>query len=228
VTAPPAPHRAPILAAQTWRSNAELIETARDLGYIGARVLDPTYGRGTWWKNWRPDELVAHDIKLDGVDFRHLPDDGLFDTAVFDPPYIPQGGRETSTLAPVSPEHHDEFGRRRPDFLHRYGLLEVPSTNRELRELIDAGITELGRHVRRGGTLLVKCMGYVNGSQYKPMPRWVANHAETVGFVQIDELVHLRRPGPQPPRDIQRTARRNYSLLLVFRQTAQPTQEKLL
>lgn len=198
-----------IVAAQRWKNNAELIETARDLGYIGKRVLDPTYGRGNWWKSWRPEQLVAHDLILDGVDFRELPTEGLFDTVAFDPPYIPQGGRATSTLN-IDPGDTISF-------IDRYGLRHGPSTNNDLRELIRAGVESFASVIIQRGTLLVKCMSYVNGSAFRPMPRWIANDAEALGFVQIDELVHLRTPGPQPARDVQRTARRNYSMLLVFR-----------
>lgn len=198
-----------IVAAQRWATNAALIETARDLGYIGARVLDPTYGRGNWWKLWRPDELVAHDLILDGVDFRQLPAEGLFDTITFDPPYIPQGGRGTSTL---NTDPGDTIS-----FIDRYGLRHGPSNNKDLRALIHDGMTSFAGVINRRGTLLVKCMSYVNSGAFQPMPRWIATDAEALGFVQIDELIHLRHPGPQPARDVQRTARRNYSMLLVFR-----------
>jgi hypothetical protein len=163
------PVLAPIVAAHRWANNAAMIETARDLGYVKGRVLDPTYGRGTWWKKWRPAEIVMHDLKLDGVDFRKLPDDGLFDTITFDPPYIPQGGRETSTLGEAGSSGH---------FLDRYGLVDVPSTNEGLKAAL--------------------------------------------GYVQVDELIHLRHPGPQPARKEQRTARRNYSQLIVLRWPSAP------
>ena len=209
----------PIVAAQAWKRNSDLIETAAALGYIGPRVLDPTYGLGNWWKTYTPIELVAHDWKTDGVDFRTLPDEGLFDTVAFDPPYIPQGGRATSTL---NAEPGDTV-----TFIDRYGLRNGPSTNRDLRALISAGLASFTGVLVQRGTLLVKCMSYVNGSAFQPMPRWIANDAEALGYVQIDELVHLRRPGPQPLRTVQNTARRNYSLLLIFRWPHAPREREL-
>jgi hypothetical protein len=189
-----------IVAANAWTNNAAMIETARDLGYIHGRVLDPTYGRGKWWTNWRPDELVTHDLKLDGVDFRNLPADGLFDTITFDPPYIPQGGRPTSTLD-----------------LDRYGLVTVPTSNAALRALVAAGMASFLEHTTPRAHVLVKCMSYVNSGAWRPMPRWIANDAEELGYAQVDELVHLRHPGPQPAHPRQLHPRRNYSMLLVFR-----------
>lgn len=197
-----------IHAAHRWKCNADLVETCRDLGYITGRVLDPTYGKGNWWKSWRPDELVTHDLRTDGVDFRDLPADGLFNAVTFDPPYIPQGGRATSTLH----KNGQAVG-----FLDRYGLHDAPRTNDDLRRLIADGMAEFRRHLAPRGVVVVKCMSYVNGGRLRFMPRWVANDAEALGYLQIDELIHLRHPGPQPHREHPRHLRRNYSMLLVFR-----------
>lgn len=78
-------------------------------------------------------------------------------------------------------------------------------------------MAEAFRVTAPGGTLLVKCMSYVTSGAWRAMPRWVANDAEEIGYRQVDEFVHLRSPGMQPPRLTQRTARRNYSQLLVFK-----------
>ena len=62
-------------------------EIAR-LGYLNGHVVDVTYGRGVFWKRFRPEKLTTHDLKLDGVDFRNLPHpDGAFDASVIDGPY---------------------------------------------------------------------------------------------------------------------------------------------
>jgi hypothetical protein len=45
----------PIMAAQTWPSNADLIADVARFGYLqGEVVIDVTYGRGTWWNRYRP------------------------------------------------------------------------------------------------------------------------------------------------------------------------------
>lgn len=199
-----------VLAAQAWPNNAALMETVRDLGYITGTVLDPTFGRGNWWRNWRPDGLIAHDLKTDGVDFRNLPEaTSSIDTVTFDPPYIAQGGRDTSTLADV-------------EFLDRYGLDDVPSTTDAVTDLIEAGAREFHRVLRPDGILLLKCMNYVNGGRYRTAAYDALDRTRKVGFTLIDELVHLRRPGPQPKRPRQLTARRNYSMLFVLRRDRRP------
>ncbi len=215
-----------ILAATAWPTNGALLADVHRLGYLRADdvVLDPTYGRGRWWTDWRPAQLIAHDLVLDGVDFRRLPEEtGTVDVVAFDPPYIAQGGRATSTLA----GGHDEFGRRRADFLDRYGLYDVPKDVAGVIELMAAGIAEFYRVLRPGGLLLVKCMNYVTSGRYRRSAYDVLAHAELLGFTLVDELVHLRRPGPQPQRDYQHHARRNYSLLFVLRRDARPWQQQL-
>src|SRR3546814_9896510 len=118
----------PVLAADTWRTNADLIADVARLGHLRPewRTVDPTYGRGLWWQSWRPGELVTHDLRLDGVDFRDLPhDDDSFDAVAFDPPYVSVGGRKTTGMADL----HD-----------RFGLTDAPTSPAGLQELIDDGL----------------------------------------------------------------------------------------
>lgn len=166
-------------------------------------VLDVTYGRGKFWSDYRPADLRTHDIAIDGVDFRALPEaDASIDVVVFDPPYIAQGGRDSST---------------QPDFLDRYGLYEVPRTHDELRELIAAGIGEAVRVLVPKGRLLVKCMDYINGGRYRQGRHEVVEAAQEAGLVQVDEFVHYSGSGPQPKRLRQVHSRRVHSFLCVFR-----------
>lgn len=165
-------------------------------------VLDVTYGRGLFWTDYRPPILVAHDLAVDGVDFRHLPDlDGSVDVVVFDPPYIAQGGRATSMI---------------PDFLDRYGLVDVPKTTREVDLLIWGGMSEARRVLRPGGRLLVKCMDYISGGRYVQGRHVVVGYAADLELVQVDEFVHYSGTGPQPPRTRQLHSRRAHSFLCVF------------
>lgn len=185
------------------RSNAVLLAEVARL-WIGPDdvVLDVTYGRGNFWLKIRPANLVTHDLAVDGVDFRNLPEaDRSVDVVVFDPPYIPQGGRTTSTV---------------PDFLQRYGLVTVPRTTTELDEYHVAGIKEAARVLKPKGRLLVKCMDYVNGGRYVTGRHTIVAAAHTAGLVQVDEFVHYSGRGPQPVRDRQLHSRRSHTFMCVF------------
>lgn len=85
-----------VLAVRRWPTNGHLIADVARLGYITTedRILDPTYGKGVWWRRWQPDVLVGQDLAAskgapDGLaDFTDLPyDDRSFDVVAFDPPY---------------------------------------------------------------------------------------------------------------------------------------------
>lgn len=165
-------------------------------------VLDMTYGNGMFWTHYRPQQLIRHDIRSDGVDFRALPEvDSSIDVVVFDPPYIAQGGRETSTM---------------PEFLDTYGLTESPRSVAESQELIAVGIAEAARVLVGGGRLFVKCMDYINGGRFVKGRHHVVTAAESCGLVQVDEFVHHSGSGPQPDHQRQLHSRRTHSFLCVF------------
>lgn len=193
-----------ILAAEKWTSNADLIADCAELGYLRSDwlTLDPTYGRGNWWKKWRPDQLVTHDLKLDGVDFRRLPElDNTFDAITFDPPYVAPGGRRTSSVS---------------DFNDRFGLHSTPATPALLQVLINEGLAEMHRVLKPKGFLLVKCKDYINGGRLFMGTHKTLTHALELGFECVDRLEHLAGTGPQPPNRRQVHARRNFSTLFVL------------
>lgn len=197
-----------VIAAHRWPSNAELIEDCARLGYLKDEwtVLDPTFGRGVWWKRWQPNLLIAHDQAIDGTDFRSLAyPDGFFDAVAYDPPYVCKGGRATTTM---------------PEFQERYGMTDAPSSPAELQALINDGLTEMRRVVRVGGMVLVKCQDYVSSGRLWPGTHLTLTHALTLGFHLIDRLEHIGSPRPQPGGRRQVHARRNLSTLFVLRAVA--------
>ncbi len=186
-----------VLAAYAWPSNAELIADVASL-YLDPEVptLDPTYGRGIWWKTWRPVTMVAHDIAtLDGVDFRSLPHgDGEFRQIAFDPPYVCVGGRETTGMADL----HD-----------RFGLTNAPKTPDGVQQLIYDGLDEMYRVLARKGILLVKCQDYVTSGKLWPGTHLTLNYALTIGLSLVDRFEHIAGVRPQPSGRRQVHARRN-------------------
>lgn len=188
-----------IHAATAWPTNAHLIEACADLGYLNADwpTLDPTFGKGTFWRRWAPTSLTCHDLKFDGVDFRNLPHpDGQFQAITFDPPYKLNG----------TPSGTDE----------RYGV-DVAATLNERHQLMFDGLDECVRVLAPSGTLLVKCQPQVASGRVWWQDRMMAERAEKHGLRHVDTLVMLTRPRPQPGGRRQVHARRNYSTLLVLR-----------
>lgn len=186
------------------KSNGPLLAAAAELWIEPTDlVVDVTYGLGRFWTVYRPSRLVAHDLFVgDGVDFRELPEaTGSVDVLVFDPPYIAQGGRETSTVK---------------DMLSRYGLHGAPKSVRELEGLIEDGIAEACRVLAPRGRLFVKCMDYVNGGRLVLGRHHVVATAMANGLEQVDEFVHHSGVGPQPKRPVQLHSRRAHSFLCVF------------
>jgi hypothetical protein len=171
-------------------------------------VVDMTYGEGLFWTHYRPERLVAHDLIVDGVDFRNLTEaDGSVDVAVFDPPYVSAGGRSTTTIA---------------DFYRRYGLKDAPKTPAALRDYIAAGMAEGARIIRPGGRLMVKTMDYVSSGRMQWGRHHVVETALALGLEQVDEFVHHSGAGAQPKENLdgsprrQVHSRRAHTFLCVF------------
>ena len=188
-----------IVAAHTWGSNADLITQAcLPLGYVHASrpTLDPTYGYGSWWTGFRPDDLRAHDLDpdkspLEPADFRDLPySSEMFRCIAYDPPYVSVGGRDTSGTG----EHLD-----------RYRLVDAPTTPAELQDLMDAGASEMARLLavwdpKHPSYLLYKAQNYIsNGSFWDGIYR-VCDHAKKIGLRQVDQFEMVGRTGAQPRR----------------------------
>ena len=208
-----------ILSVINERRNGPLIAAAASLWIKpDDLVVDVTYGRGRFWTDYRPANLVCHDIDPrlgDGVDFCELPeDDESVDVVVFDPPYISVGGRNTSTV---------------PDMLDRYGLEDAPTSPEELSELIACGISEAHRVLKRGGKLFLKTADYVTSGRYYPGHFYALNFAlmplgrDLPMYEMVDEFVHFSGTGPQPLTNRDGTPRRQihsrraHSFLTIFK-----------
>lgn len=205
----------PILAAHAWPTNGALMADISRLGYlrVDAPTLDPTYGKGNWWTEFRPDVLLRHDINPDkapdGVmDFRALDyPDGRFEVVVFDPPYVAPGGRKTSTIK---------------DMHAAYGMDDAGKSPADVQHDIDVGLAEMVRVTRRRGRVLVKCMNYTSGGKLWPGVHNTVNTGWSLGLRLEAEFVHETGLGPQPTENldgtprVQRRPRNNYSTLLVF------------
>jgi hypothetical protein len=198
-----------MLSVDHWNTNGELIADVWKM-YVEPRwpeprCMDVTYGRGKWWTHVDPPQLVKHDIRIDGVDFRSLPhDNGTFDAVFFDPDYIAPGGRKTSTI---------------PDFNDRYGLKPEYETPYSLEWLwIFPGLSECLRVTDNHGLVFIKCADYITSGKLWRGVEHITLEGERHPYVKLyDKVTHVSGTGPQPGGRRHLHARSNSSVLLVFR-----------
>lgn len=196
----------PVLAVDLWHTNGHLIADIARLGYLQRELptLDPTYGRGVFWRIWKPDTLVVHDLKLDGVDFRRLPEDNeSFPQVVFDPPYKLNG-------TPVLGAQDERYGTDAP-----YESIY------EDAHLMHQGFLQCVRVLAPRGTLLVKCQDQVVSGKMAWQTDWYTSWAHDlrhhVKLRKVDRFDMLGGGRAQPPGRRQVHARERPSTMLVFR-----------
>lgn len=206
----------PLPASVQTGTNADLIWTVAPL-YLTGSVLDVTYGEGKWWDRFTPNPFTFHDLhKIDGVDFRALPEaDSSIDTVCFDPPYVISG---TNSSARLGGEFQDRYG------IGLHNLPDMPNHgtgNSAFEEMIVGGLLESIRVARRW--VLVKCMEFSQGSHVHPsksfhdIPHLVTSAALAVGCVKHDQIVHHTGSGPGGHNIFEaKRARRHHSYLIVF------------
>lgn len=199
----------PLVQSVIRGSNADLIAAVAPL-YLTGSVLDVTFGRGGWWRIFQPEQFTSHDLAIDGVDFRALPElDHSIDAVCFDPPYI-------STPSNEPEQRHSRIRRTYSDL---YGLT-AGVTEPERFAMMRDGMIECARVART--FLLVKCCDAVmlgNRGQLTLGHVEVLQHAETLGLVVHDLIVHNTGPGPGGHNiETPRRTRRAHSYLVVLKQ----------
>jgi hypothetical protein len=166
-----------VFALGKWKTNGEMIHRAVvPLGYLRQtwRTIDPTWGLGTWWTDWRPGDLVGSDLDAaksptgTSVDACNLPHpDESFDAVVIDGPYKLSG-------TPDIPD--GRYG------IHDY--VSPPSRHGLIMAMMDEGC----RVLRPGGVMLVKCQAQVSSGQVWWQPRIFAEHGERISLTHEDQF----------------------------------------
>lgn len=185
------------------QTNGPLLAAAAQL-WIGPNdvVIDVTYGKGNFWTRYRPEHLITHDLAIDGVDFRQLPEaDASVDVVIFDPPYIVTG----EATQPSPQQLHDA-----------YGLIGGNYSIPDLKELFAAGMKEGTRVLKPKGRLFVKCMDFVTSGRLVLGHHHVVSTGLALGLEQVDEFIHNSGVGPQPEGRRQVHSRRAHSFLCIF------------
>lgn len=174
------------------------------------RILDATVNVGRFWRRSdRPH--VGLDINL-----RFRPDvlgdnlampfrDDCFDAVVYDPPHIPNQGRD-----------------RQKDFNTRFGLVVKSSKENgyNLSHLFGPFLQEAYRVLAPEGLLYAKISDYVHNHRLQWAHIDLVNAATSSGFVPCDCIVKVRKePIVDPKWQVAHHARRRHSYWVVFRKS---------
>ena len=174
------------------------------------RILDATVNAGRFWagSKW---PVIGLDI-----DPRHRPDvcadntrmpfrDGCFDVVVYDPPHIPNQGKD-----------------RAKDFNTRFGLVlkASPEQGYNFSHLYPPFVREAYRVLNKEGVLFCKVADYVHGHRFQWAHVELVNAATTAGFTACDCIVKVRKgPITDPRWKNAHHARRRHCYWVVFRKS---------
>ena len=165
-------------------------------------ALDPTYGRGGFYKHGIPMPAVASDRELvEGInariDYTGLPiKDESVQSVVFDPPFIIK----------------DNSSRMR---MIKFGSFINPD-DRQLSYLL--ATMEMYRILRPGGILVFKCQDDTFNHKFMPVHIQVYNVAISAGFRPEDLFVLVTNSRPRSWNTVhQEHARKFHSYFWVFK-----------
>jgi hypothetical protein len=173
-------------------------------------ILDATINAGRFWRGSRR-KVIGMDI-----DSRFGPDiladhcempcaDGSFDVVVYDPPHIPNQGKDRSK-----------------DFNDRFGLvLKSPAeSGYNFTHTFRPFLKEAFRVLRGDGVLFCKIADYVHGHRFQWAHVELVNAAAEVGFTACDCIVKIRKgPITDPRWKKAHHARRQHCYWIVLRKS---------
>lgn len=193
-------------------TDAELLERMLDFypKTQPRRILDATVNAGRFWAGSRRP-VVGLDL-----DPRYRPDvcadhtrmpfgDDCFDVVVYDPPHVPNQGRD-----------------RAKDFTTRFGLVlkASPAQGYNFSHLYPPFVREAYRVLRPEGVLFCKVADYVHGHRFQWAHVALVNAATSAGFTACDCIVKVRKgPITDPRWKTAHHARRRHCYWLVFRKS---------
>lgn len=199
--------------ASVWYGDdAELLEKLLDFypKKRPRRILDATVNLGRFWRSSNRS-VIGMDIE-----FRHRPQvvadntrmplrDATIDVVVYDPPHIPNQGKDRSK-----------------DFNTRFGLvLKSPKENGyNFAHLYPPFVREAYRVLRPEGILVCKITDYVHGHRFQWAHVDLIQAATGIGFCPCDCIVKVRKGPIMDPRwKKAHHARRHHCYWLVFRKS---------
>ena len=192
--------------------DAELLD--RMLAFYPAesprRILDATVNAGRFWRGSDHkvvglDIIHSHQPHVVG-DNRLMPfADACFDAVVYDPPHVPNQGRDKSK-----------------DFNDRFGLTLKAGRDQgyNLSHLYPPFLAEAHRVLRQGGVLFCKIADYVHNHRFQWAHIDLIAAAKEVGFTPCDCIVKVRKgPIASPKWKNAHHARRHHCYWIVLRKS---------
>lgn len=173
-------------------------------------ILDATINEGRFWRG-STRHIIGMDINPQVspdivADHTAMPcKDESFDVVVYDPPHIPNQGRD-----------------RTKDFGDRFGLVVKSPAERgyNLTHTFRPFLGEAFRVLRKQGILFCKIADYVHGHRHQWAHVEVINAAVEIGFTACDCIVKVRKgPITDPRWKTAHHARRQHCYWLVFRKS---------
>ncbi len=173
-------------------------------------ILDATVNGGRIWRglDWNfigmdIDPAQNPDVVADNTDMPF--DDSSFDVVVYDPPHIPNQGKDRSK------DFNTRFGltRKSPkEEGYNFSFMFPPFTREAYRVL------------RREGLLLCKIADYIHNHRYQWAHIELVRAAQEVGFKACDCIIKIRKgPIVDPRWRVAHHARRQHVYWLVFRKS---------
>jgi SAM-dependent methyltransferase len=174
------------------------------------RILDATVNRGRFWVgSARPVTGLDIDPRFDpdvvGDNARMPFADRSFDVVVYDPPHVPNQGRDNAK-----------------DFTARFGLGRKSSaeTGYNFTQMFGPFLQEAYRVLRAEGVLFCKVADYVHNHRYQWAHLELVKAAVVAGLCACDCIVKVRK-GPiiDPRWKHARHSRRHHCYWLLFRKS---------
>ncbi len=193
-------------------TDAELLERMLEF-YPRKRprlILDATVNAGRFWEGSKRkviglDADSRHQPTVVGDNLRMPFKNGCFDVVVYDPPHIPNQGKD-----------------REKDFNTRFGLVlkATPEQGYNFSHLYPPFVREAHRVLKREGVLLCKIADYVHGHRFQWAHVELINAAVAIGFTACDCIIKVRKgPITDPRWKKAHHARRHHCYWIVFRKS---------
>ncbi len=173
-------------------------------------ILDATVNARRFWRGSKRTVIgldINPDFQPDVVaDNTRMPfADGSFDVVVYDPPHIPNQGKD-----------------KQKDFNRRFGLVlrSLKENGYSFSHTFPPFVREAYRVLKREGILLCKIADYIHGHRYQWAHLDLLEAARGAGFCPCDCIVKIRKgPIVDPRWKIAHHARRHHCYWLIFRKS---------